>query len=1082
MENDETDLNWLVEESEELDMNELFPEERSGVGDFYSRVMLPRIDAQEIDEASSEDYEDEEPEDSLRFGNQFISGEVESGDDSEEEEDDAEDGFEEPPPLTCLVSDDNLEYLFDKDDDGDISKYITEPSVVTKSSTSTGKRKAPPSGSEGVDPFEIQRRLVEGGMFRRDDGNQGGRVRTMEPPTSPPIDASPPSTTSSTSAPPLPKPYQVPPDELKRFIEHTIQHTRCACDAPNVTITGEAYNAEWVKSFKDQLAKCDIFVEKSPKGTGKTTAINDLIYEEIVKNPKVKILAFSSRISYAIFFKNAVNAKLDEETIKNNFYMDKRFSNYLELVEHERDIYLGDEERIISSLDGIGRFFNKGGAAEYDILVLDEFKSLLRYLCSSHIADRRSEMVDGLVYMLRNVKKIIISDADMDQMTLNVLIHLLGDRKRKIHFSYNQFRNDKRKYPIYGHKAQFYDKLVEYAKDNKMFIPTNSFKDSEEIATLLEQKFPEKRTLLINSDVTSTNMKNKVLDTKYWKPGSEVVNGVLYEWHGYDFVVASPSVDVGVSTCNKVEEAYFDIVAGVYGSRSNTPEGANQQTQRCRNPKKQMAIIYLPLTSDKKEEDFSISVEELESGLSRRFDEVITLVKSNQYDITTMLHESTSGSSNSGFEDFSSQSQSDDSNSGWSTGSDGERRPSRAKSGWSQYMHTKNKNDFLNSNYVAIWKAFILEKRMGTQNFRAEFLKIVRNHIVDESQIVIVPGPDTDYERRVDMKEHREVLKDATSHAIANAYDIPNQDQEKIVAKKHIKTKEDILALRKFSIRAFYRVNELTEEFVSVWYKRMSEVARFHNWFLRTDNTIVTIDKTMMVDNYSEELVHLTFVKDQKHCFLALLKAYGIVDNKFWNYKYDHRTVVVDHVNQILKRVVFKDGTKLFVSRIQNNATSKTALFKDLCSLIGISVREKRVRIPEPGKLAKHCKMIRTWETDLHGVIDMMKLMISNRCRDDAESLLALTNMKTEMERDLGVLFSPQSRDVSHVVRVGDGSYKVLDGDDDDESQPQHEEEEEMEYDFESQQSTTLSLSISIDPMTGIHNSFEMSQDDWNDF
>ncbi len=1058
MENDETDLNWLVEESEELDMNELFPEEPRDVGDFYSRVMLPRMDAQEIDEASSEDYEDDEPEDSLRFGNQFISGEVESGDESEEE-DVAEEGLN-----------DNLEYLFDKDDD-DISKYITEPSVVTKSSTSTGKRKSPPSssGSEDVDPFEIQRRLVEGGMFRRDDGNQGGRVRTMEPPPSPP------STTSSTSTPPLPKPHQVSPDELKRFIEHTIQHTRCACDAPTVIITGEAYNAQWVKPFKDQLANCDIFAEKSPKGTGKTTAINDLIYEEIVKNPSVKILAFSSRISYAIFFKNAVNAKLDEETIKNNFTLDKRFSNYLELVEHERDIYLGDEERIISSLDGIGRFFNKDGAAQYDILVLDEFKSLLRYLCSSHIADRRSEMVDGLVYMLRNVKKIIISDADMDQMTLNVLIHLLGDRKRKIHFSYNQFRNDKRKYPIYGHKAQFYDKLVEYATDNKMFIPTNSFKDSEEIAKLLEQKFPEKRTLLINSDVTSTNMKNKVLDTKYWKPGSEVVNGVLYEWHGYDFVVASPSVDVGVSTCNNVEEAYFDIVAGVYGSRSNTPEGANQQTQRCRNPKKQMAIIYLPLTSDKNEEDFSISIEELESGLSRRFDEVITLVKSNRYDITNML--SDSSNSNSSFEDYSSQSQSDDSNSGWSTGSNGELRPSRAKSGWSQYMHTKNKNDFLNSNYVVIWKAFILEKRMGTQNFRAEFLKIVRNHIVDESQIEIIPGPDTEYERRVDMKEHREALKDATAFAIANAYDIPNQDQEKLVAKKHIKTKEDILALRKFSIRAFYRVNELTEEFVSVWYKRMSEVARFHNWFIRTDNSIITIDKSMMVDNYREELIHLNFVKDQKHCFLALLKAYGIVDNKFWNYTYDHKTVKVDHVNQILKRIIFKDGTNILVSRIQNNPTSKTALFKKLCSLIGISVQEKKIRIPEPGKLKKHCKMIRTWKTDLHGVIDMMKLMISNRCRDDAESLLALTNMKTEMEGDLGILFSPQSRDMSHVVQRGDGSYEVLE-----ESQPQHEEEEEMEYDFESQQSTTLSLSISIDPMTGIHNSFEMSQDDWNDF
>ncbi len=69
----------------------------------------------------------------------------------------------------------------------------------------------------------------------------------------------------------------------------------------------------------------------------------------------------------------------------------------------------------------------------YDLIVWDEYNSLLRHLGSAQMKEK-VRITEYMIQMFGMAKKMIISDADFNQRSFDVFINILGNYERKVCF------------------------------------------------------------------------------------------------------------------------------------------------------------------------------------------------------------------------------------------------------------------------------------------------------------------------------------------------------------------------------------------------------------------------------------------------------------------------------------------------------------------------------------------------------------------------------------------------------------------------------------------------------------------------
>ncbi|MBD2093083.1 hypothetical protein H6F67_24870 [Microcoleus sp. FACHB-1515] len=210
-------------------------------------------------------------------------------------------------------------------------------------------------------------------------------------------------------------------------------------------------------------------------------------------------------------------------------------------------------------------------------LILDEVVQVLRHLLTSSTCNKegmRPLLLARFAELVRTARRVIVADADLDNATLHYLRQLRGGDAPVF-----LIRND---YQAAGYSVRFIESrdssaaIAQLLADvgslrsgKVLFVATDSKRTSASINRLIQQQYPGKRVLLLNSDTSGGEIEQAFIRT----PDAELQN--------YDVVIASPSLATGVSI---EAQGIVDRVYGIFSGGSSTDADMTQALGRVREP------------------------------------------------------------------------------------------------------------------------------------------------------------------------------------------------------------------------------------------------------------------------------------------------------------------------------------------------------------------------------------------------------------------------------------------------------------------------------------------------------------------
>jgi hypothetical protein len=203
--------------------------------------------------------------------------------------------------------------------------------------------------------------------------------------------------------------FYVPNPLEKRITKHITRNGEI--DTTDLELNGidrEIYEADYVKDY--DLDNHDVILERSPLGTGKTTAI-----KRVIENYNYKrILFFSPRI---IFAKN----------------VNEEFSNFYFHLYKDETGDLSYYDRLIISLESLNRIKEP---KKYDLIVLDEMETILSGFSSPLIRDLKAT---AILYenIITNASKIIGMDAFLGERSIIYIRNMMEKRNVQNYISYS---------------------------------------------------------------------------------------------------------------------------------------------------------------------------------------------------------------------------------------------------------------------------------------------------------------------------------------------------------------------------------------------------------------------------------------------------------------------------------------------------------------------------------------------------------------------------------------------------------------------------------------------------------------------
>jgi hypothetical protein len=638
-------------------------------------------------------------------------------------------------------------------------------------------------------------------------------------------------------------------------------------------------------------------------------------------NPKYMITYIGCRISYNEFITKEVNKKFDEEKKKlerdgKEEMVSIRMQNYLYIKEQSCGAFLGNIQLLAVQIDSTPLMFRENFEPKIDILILDELKSLFRYLSAKHIAKRRTEIVDSFMNLIRNAQHIKVLDADFDQPALDVLLHILKDEKMDIYISVNTYKNDERTYLVYQDSYDAEQLILEKIDKNLKFaIAVNTLKKGDKMERMIIAKAPNCRYLWINSRVLKSldsNKRKEYLDKDYWKR------------EGYQVIIYSPTITMGFDVN---ERDYWNCVFGFFSFKSNTGAECNQMIQRFRYLVSKE--VHLCITSGKSKFvknqpfDYETTRKKLLNSLTFRFYEIERKIRTSGHlgDVESVVNEVIASADFGLYEDQNERI--------------------HYQSGWQRYITGKRAEQYLNSDYVTVLIHNLIERRMSSSNFKDEFFRILGLYLIDgEDQIIQVPKRNniTKYQRRQESKENKEDAGKNEAQLIVDARTVPFHYWSPN------KTQEDVYAFKKLDVKAFFRLNYIDANFVTEWKSRIPQIYAIEILFFTEKGQSVTLEERLY-----EDCPQIRFLDKNRELWHNLARVCGINPNRILDYKYDHNEMVDYGVlNMLLKNANLKKG-ELSITQIHDNDDKKSLrkLIRELLDFIGIEFESKQKEGPK---------------------------------------------------------------------------------------------------------------------------------------
>jgi hypothetical protein len=311
-----------------------------------------------------------------------------------------------------------------------------------------------------------------------------------------------------------------------------------------------------------KYSKYRLLAVQSEKGTGKTSNLIESYFKNGLITNEMNILFVSSRRTFG--------AKLLGDMSKYGF---KLYSDFEEqYITHNR---------IICQIDSLLRL----DLDKYHIIIVDECESLARYLTSQHFTknNKATMIINRYETYLNSASNVYILDADLSDRCVNFYQNVMNLSENDLALIVNDFQLYNDYLVNYMRFNDWLNQIVgEIEKNKKLVIAMASNTKAKDLRDILVEKYPTKRFLFLNRDVSDAEKIN-------------IVSNVDEQWSRYDIVIYTPSVCMGVSydRTNHFDAIYAYGCEGSLGAQEFC-----QMIHRVRHPKNK--VIYL--TFDRYEE------------------------------------------------------------------------------------------------------------------------------------------------------------------------------------------------------------------------------------------------------------------------------------------------------------------------------------------------------------------------------------------------------------------------------------------------------------------------------------------------
>jgi hypothetical protein len=280
------------------------------------------------------------------------------------------------------------------------------------------------------------------------------------------------------------------------------------------------------------LSTGGILAIKSPLGSGKTELIKTLLRTKFKKS---NVLCITPRISLAQDLHGKLN-KGAEEVAQFEIYTDK-------------DLKISEQTRIIIQFDSLKKLLdNNERHKKYEVVIIDEFISLLHHMISDNLRLKAAELYSFLRKLVKEAKYTFV----MDGLLSIEAIDILKDFDKPITKLYNEY---KRPDPIIinfekSRNVMFDSIRADISKGHKIVIVTSSIKFIDNIKMNLPDNVKYER----QEDDTKDTKYCQIFHGKSGKRDRKQLENVNETWSKPDILIYTSVVGCGVD----FNEEYYD--------------------------------------------------------------------------------------------------------------------------------------------------------------------------------------------------------------------------------------------------------------------------------------------------------------------------------------------------------------------------------------------------------------------------------------------------------------------------------------------------------------------------------------------